>query len=126
MMTFIRMMFASVVAAILLAGCGMDNSNPLLGKWKPKAVDLGHFKMNIPVNEEIDFTPDKEITRIRGVKETFDIKKYTVTATKDGSKVVIHAIYPEIGDTNLTAYVYDHGNKMKLQAGPEDEIFSRA
>ncbi len=102
----------------------MDNSNPLLGKWKAKHIEMGSTKINAPIkNEEVEFKSDKEITRVDGAERIFDVKKYTVTATKDGTKI---AIYHKIGDGSLTAYVYDHGNKMKLQVGAAEEIFSRA
>ncbi len=123
MINFIRMIFASAAAAILLAGCGMDNSNPLLGKWKAKYIEMGTTKMNAPVKTEEEFKSDKVITRADGAEKIYSVKKYTVTATKDGSKIVI---YPKVGDGSLTAYVYDHGNKMKLQVGPAYEIYSRA
>jgi hypothetical protein len=119
---FKKMVFTSVTSAILLAGCGMDNSNPLLGKWKLKSVEMGTTKIKAPVNGEMNFKAGKEITSSNGAHETFDIKKYTVTSTKEGSKIVIAFKAGE----SATAYVYDHGNKMKLQVGLEYMIYSRA
>lgn len=122
MTLFKRMVFASVAVVILLAGCGMDNSNPLLGKWKLKSVEMGTTKINSPVNGEMNFKTGKEITSSNGAHEIFDIKNYTVTTTKEGSKIIIHFKAGE----SATAYVYDHGNKMKLQVGLEYMIYSRA
>ena len=120
--SFKKMVFVSASSMILLAGCGIDNSNPLLGKWKLKSVEVGTTKINSPVNGEMDFKSDKEITSSNGAHETFDIKSYTVTPTKEGSKIVIH---PKVGES-ATAYVYDHGKKMKLQVGYEYMIYSLA
>jgi len=105
----------------------MDNSNPLLGKWKAKYIEMGTTKMNAPVKSVEEFKSDRVTVSTDGAKETLDIKKYTVTPTKDGSKIVIHL---KASGGSPTAYVYDHGNKMKLEVGPEAagtyEIYSRA